>query len=83
MYIHDISFDEWSHKLAAFAVQIFGRFVIEGDKFVKQAAASVWGRKDGGSIARKGGGEGTPVANRLGDHRSRRCAEGATFRAPA
>ena len=48
------SFDERSHKLATFlAVESFGRLGVESSKFIDQLAASVVGRRDGGSMGRK------------------------------
>ena len=49
-----VSFDERSHKLATLAVESFGRLGVEGGNFIDQLTASVEGRRDGGSMTRKG-----------------------------
>ena len=78
-FVRDIvSFDEWSHKLATFAAESFGRLVVEGSKFVGQLVISVVGGKDG-SMRRKG----TPTPNRLGDHTGRHLEEGVAIQTPA
>ena len=43
------SFDARSQKLAALAVESFGRLGVKGSKFIDQLAASVVGGRDGGS----------------------------------
>ena len=78
-----MSYVERSHKHAALAVESFGRLGVEGSAFINQLAASIrvgegW-RVDG----EEGGGEGTPYANHLGDHRGHQFAEGVALQAPA
>ena len=48
------SFDERSYKLATLAVESFGRFGKEGSDLIDQIAASIVGRTDASSRARKG-----------------------------
>ena len=48
-------------------MESFGHPGVEGSYFIKQLAASVVGRKNGESTARKGGGTGTHTSDRLGD----------------
>ena len=49
-----VPFDEWSHKVDILALESFGRFGVSGSKSIDQLAASAEGRRDGGSMAKKG-----------------------------
>ena len=49
-----VSFDEPSHKLAAIAVESFGRLGREGRDFIDQLATSVIGGGDGGTMPENG-----------------------------
>ena len=51
----EVSFDERSNKLATLAVESFERLGKEGSDLIDQMAASIVGRTDGSSLARKDG----------------------------